>query len=58
LGVADVYAAMDSVNQGQNTIQTMVFEPVERVLHLSFGGSESASKKKPIRIDLKPYFDK
>jgi hypothetical protein len=37
LGVADVARQMDAVNQGQATLQTMVFEPAALRLRLAFG---------------------
>lgn len=37
LGVADVQGALHRVNQGRNTLQSMVFEPRGRKLHLKLG---------------------
>lgn len=58
LGVADVAKALDAVNQGPSTIQAIVFEPKERVLHLSFGGGKSATAKPLTKLDLGPIFDR
>lgn len=41
LGVADVFAKLDEVNQGKNTIQSMVFEPAARIVHLAYGDGPS-----------------
>jgi isopenicillin-N N-acyltransferase like protein len=54
--VDGVWKAMHAVNQGQATMQTMVFEPADRVLHLAFGGGKSASARKPTRINLNDLF--
>jgi hypothetical protein len=55
LGVADVAKLMNDVNQGNRTIQTMVFEPSELVLHLSIGRGPTSAK--PLKkLDLKPLF--
>jgi hypothetical protein len=56
LGVKDVFAELDKVNQGKYTIQSMVFEPGERVLHLSYGPGP-ATKLPPVRLDLGKLFD-
>lgn len=56
LGVSDVFAELDKVHQGKNTIQSMVFEPAERVLHLSYGEG-SATKLKPHKLDLGKLFE-
>lgn len=42
LSVADIQAALHSANQGELTLQTMVFEPRELVLHLSLGTPPSS----------------
>ena len=56
LGVADVFAELDKVHQGKHTLQSMVFEPKDRVLHLAYG-TGPATKLKPKRIDLGKLFD-
>jgi hypothetical protein len=58
LGVAEVGKALDAVNQGEATIQTMVFEPKARVLHLSYGGGKSATAKPLTRLELGPIFER
>jgi isopenicillin-N N-acyltransferase like protein len=56
LGVADVARLLHAVNQGDHTIQTMIFEPATLVLHLSIGpGPTSARPLK--KIDLKPLLE-
>ena len=53
LGVDDVFAELDAVSQGKQTLQSMVFEPATRTLHLKLGdGKTSATKAKPAVIDL------
>ncbi len=56
LGVKEVFAELDDVNQGKYTIQSMVFEPAERVLHLSYGPGP-ATKLTPARLELGKLFD-
>jgi predicted choloylglycine hydrolase len=56
LGVAEVFKELDKVNQGKHTLQSMVFEPAERVLHLAYGEGP-ATKLKPSRLDLGKLFD-
>jgi isopenicillin-N N-acyltransferase like protein len=56
LGVAEIAKALDSVNQGPSTIQCMVFEPKERVVHLSYGGGKSATAKPLTKVDLGAIF--
>ncbi len=52
-GVADVFAGLDSVNDGKMTIQAMVFEPKARKLHLKIGDlKESATKKETVTLEL------
>jgi isopenicillin-N N-acyltransferase like protein len=58
LGVAEVAKALDSVNQGPATIQSMVFEPKARVLHLAYGGGKSATARPLTKLDLGPIFDR
>jgi isopenicillin-N N-acyltransferase like protein len=53
LAVSDVAGLMHAVNQGNHTIQTMVFEPAILVLHLSIGAGPTSAK--PLnKVDLKP----
>jgi hypothetical protein len=56
LGVKDVFAELDKVQQGKPTIQSMVFEPGERVLHLAYG-TGPATKIAPTRLELGKFFD-
>jgi hypothetical protein len=56
LGVKDVFAELDKVHQGKNTIQSMVFEPGDRVLHLAFGNGP-ATRLKATKLDLGKLFD-
>ena len=50
-GVADVFACLDDVHQGKATLQSMVFEPADRVLHLAYGDGP-ATKRKPVKLEL------
>jgi hypothetical protein len=53
LGLDDVARKLDAVNQGEATLQTMVFEPEALKLHLAIGkGPTSALPLK--ELDLKP----
>ena len=56
LGVADVFARLDEVHQGRNTLQSMVFEPAARVLHLAYGDGP-ATRREPARLELGKLFD-
>lgn len=56
LGVKEVFAELDKVQQGKSTIQSMVFEPGERVLHLAYG-TGPATKIAPVKLDLGKLFD-
>ncbi|MBN9524452.1 hypothetical protein J0H58_39045 [bacterium] len=56
LGVTDVFARLDEVNQGKATLQAMVFEPRARVLHLAYGEGP-ATKRPPARLELRPLFE-
>jgi hypothetical protein len=58
LGVPEVAKALDAVNQGPATCHSMVFEPKDRVLHLSYGGGKSATAKPMTKLDLAPIFDR
>jgi isopenicillin-N N-acyltransferase like protein len=58
-GVAEIAKALDSVNQGAGTVHAMVFEPKERVLHVSYGvGGKSATTKPLTKLDLGVLFDR
>jgi isopenicillin-N N-acyltransferase like protein len=55
IGVADVSKQLHAVNQGRNTIQTMVFEPAALRLHLAFGSGPASAL--PLRaLELGPLF--
>ncbi|OWK46433.1 C45 family autoproteolytic acyltransferase/hydolase [Fimbriiglobus ruber] len=56
-GVTDVFGQLHEVNQGKFTIQSMVFEPVARKLHLKYGG-EPATAQVAKTFDLGVLFDK
>jgi hypothetical protein len=56
LGVAGVFEELKKVSQGKHTLQSMVFEPADRVLHLAYGDGD-ATKLKPHRIELGRLFD-
>jgi isopenicillin-N N-acyltransferase-like protein len=52
LSVADVHQALHAANQGELTLQTMIFEPRELVLHLAVGTPPS-SRHKLHRLELR-----
>ena len=53
LGVEEIFAELDAVSQKEKTLQSMVFEPATRTLHLKLGdGKTSATKSKPAVIEL------
>ena len=56
LGVKEVFGKLDDVHQGKATLQSMVFEPKERVLHFAYGEGP-ATRKDPHRLDLGKLFD-
>ncbi len=58
LGIDDIKNELHKVSQGAFTVQAMVFEPAERVLHLAYGGGKSATEKKLTKLELGPIFDK
>jgi isopenicillin-N N-acyltransferase like protein len=52
--VEDVAKQMDAANQGDSTIQTVVYEPAELKMHLAWGKHSSAQ---PLKVlDLTPLF--
>lgn len=53
--VRDVQMVLDSANQGDMTLQTMVFEPKELVLHLAIG-KPPVSLNRMEKINLAPLF--
>jgi hypothetical protein len=56
LGVGDVFDRLAVVHQGRLTLQSMVFEPAERKLHLKYG-NEPATKLEAKMFDLGKMFD-
>jgi hypothetical protein len=56
LGVRDVFGELEKVQQGRSTLQSMVFEPADRVLHLAYGDG-NAAKLKAKRLELGKVFD-
>jgi isopenicillin-N N-acyltransferase like protein len=56
LGVKEVFSRLDEVHQGKATLQSMVFEPRDRVLHFAYGEGP-ATRKDPHRIELGKLFD-
>jgi hypothetical protein len=57
LGLADVVKFLHAANQGQATMQTMVFEPAALRLHLAFGKGPSSAL--PLKtLDLAPLLKK
>jgi isopenicillin-N N-acyltransferase like protein len=53
LGVDQVFAQLHDVNQGQATLQSMVFEPAARKLHLKLAKPKgTATTEKPTTLDL------
>ena len=54
--VADVFKQLDAVHQGKATLQSMVFEPAERVLHFAYGEGP-ATRRDVRRLDLGKLFD-
>jgi isopenicillin-N N-acyltransferase-like protein len=53
LGVADVQRYLDAANQGEETLQTMIFEPAALTLHLATAdGKKPASGQKLKKLDL------
>jgi hypothetical protein len=49
-------AALHAVHQGGMTVQTMVFEPASRAIHLTFGAPPTTARP-PVRIDLGPLWE-
>jgi hypothetical protein len=55
VGVEDVRRVLDDVNQGDLTIQTMVFDPSAVAVHVAFGPGPTT--RLPLtRFDLAPYW--
>jgi len=59
LGVAEIHAALDATNQGDETLQTMIFEPATWKLHLAVAaGGRPASSQRLQLLDLSPLLKK
>ncbi len=55
--IEDVFASLDSVNNGKYTLQAMVFEPKARTLHLKLGNTvKSATKYEAVKLELGKLF--
>lgn len=55
LGVEDVRKALDAVNQGKHTLQTMIFEPMTLTLHLAIAvGEQPSAAQKLKHLELAP----
>lgn len=57
LGVGEVFAKLDAVTQGKYTLQSMVFEPAGRTLHLKYGYG-GATKLEAKTFAIGKWFDK
>jgi isopenicillin-N N-acyltransferase-like protein len=56
LGLKDVQDRLHAANQGAGTMQTMIFEPATRTLHLAIGDGPTTAK--PLaKLELTPLFD-
>ncbi len=57
LDVDDLFARLHDVNQENRTLQTMVFDPAKKVIHLKLSdGKETATVAKTIKVELAPLF--
>ena len=56
LGVDEVFDHLDEVNQGKTTLQSMVFEPARRLLHLKYGVGP-ATRLETRTFNLGKWFD-
>ena len=54
-GVAGVVGALHSANAGELTLQTMVFEPAARAVHVAFGAGPT-TRLAPVRVGLAEFF--
>ena len=54
IGTEQIEAMLDHVSQGNMTLQSMIFEPANRVIYLARG--KNATKGAYERIDLSRYF--
>ncbi len=53
LGLAEVQQRLHAANQGDATLQTMIFEPATRTLHLAIGQGPTTARPL-VRLDLAP----
>jgi predicted choloylglycine hydrolase len=59
LSVESVFSTLQSVHQKASTIQTMVFEPAARTLHVKLGdGVKPATDFKAVKLELAPMFSR
>jgi isopenicillin-N N-acyltransferase-like protein len=57
LGIEDVFKSLHAVNAGKYTLQSMVFEPKSRTLHLKLGDTvKSATTMKTATLELGKFF--
>jgi len=56
LSIAGIAKRLDDVNQGELTLQTMIFEPATLKLHLAFG-DPPATKKAMSEVELSHLFN-
>jgi hypothetical protein len=55
LGLSEIQARLHAANQGEATLQTMIFEPASRTLHLAIGQGPTTAK--PLhKLELGPLF--
>jgi hypothetical protein len=55
VSLAELAKKLDAANQGEGTLQTMIFEPTARRLHLAIG--RPPSSRLPLRVlELAPFF--
>lgn len=53
IAVADIFTKLHAVNQGNKTLQSMVFDPAGRKLHLKLGdGETTATAKTAVALDV------
>jgi hypothetical protein len=55
LGIAEVNARLHAANQGAGTMQTMIFEPATRTLHVALGDGPTTAKPL-VKLELAPLF--
>jgi predicted choloylglycine hydrolase len=55
LGVSGLFARLHAASQGDRTLQSMVFDPTARVLHLAIGATPSSALT-PVALSLEGCF--